>query len=54
MGENKLRFSFDKKDRKNSILIVGVGATNKHYNDIVKPESKKEMMAYVETAIYRT
>ena len=44
MGENKLRFSFDKKDRKNSILIVGVGATNKHYNDIVKPESKKEMI----------
>ena len=39
-----MRFSFDKKDRKNSILIVGVGATNKHYNDIVKPESKKEMI----------
>lgn len=39
-----MRFSFDKKDRKNSILIVGVGATNKHYSDIVKPESKKEMI----------
>lgn len=39
-----MHFSFNEKDRKNSMLIVGVGATNKYYGDIVKPESKQEMI----------
>lgn len=39
-----MRFSFDSRDFRNSILLVGIGATNKYYNDIVKPANKAEML----------
>ena len=39
-----MRFSFDPRDFRNSILLVGIGATNKYYNDIVKPANKAEML----------
>ena len=34
--------SFQKIDKHKSMLLIGIGATNKYYMEVVKPESVEE------------